>query len=153
MEPQGSLQNSQELSTQSCLEPDISSSYHLILSLQDSPYYYSHTYVLVFLTVSFPMGFTKIIYTRSSSPPFQLHAPPILLDLSILLIVAERVQITKLLLMQFSYSPVTSSPFSPSIFPNTLFSNTLSLCSSLNVRDQVSEEPEQKNHRQNYSVV
>jgi TctA family transporter len=34
--------------------------------------------------------------------------------------------------------PVTSSLFGPNILLNTLFSNTWSICSSLNVRDQVS---------------
>jgi hypothetical protein len=34
--------------------------------------------------------------------------------------------------------PVTSSLFGPNILLSALFSNTLSLCSSLNVRDQVS---------------
>jgi hypothetical protein len=38
--------------------------------------------------------------------------------------------------MQFS--PVTSFLFGPNIHLNILFSNTLSLCSSSNVRDQVS---------------
>ncbi|PNF43097.1 hypothetical protein B7P43_G02301, partial [Cryptotermes secundus] len=38
----------------------------------------------------------------------------------------------------FLQPPVTSSLFGPNILLNTLFSNTLSLCSSLNVRDQVS---------------
>jgi hypothetical protein len=42
----------------------------------------------------------------------------------------------KLLIMQFFWQPsIISSPFGPNIL-NTLFSNTLSLCSSLNVRDQ-----------------
>jgi hypothetical protein len=45
----------------------------------------------------------------------------------------RRVQVVKLLLQ----SPLTSSLFGPNIL-NTLFSNTRSLCSSLNVRDQVS---------------
>jgi hypothetical protein len=35
------------------------------------------------------------------------------------------------------HSPITSSLFSPNIL-STLFSNILNLCSSLNVRDQVS---------------
>jgi hypothetical protein len=39
----------------------------------------------------------------------------------------RRVQITKLLVVQFS--PVTSSLFGPNILLSTLFSNTLSLCS------------------------
>jgi hypothetical protein len=41
-------------------------------------------------------------------------------------------------LCSFLHSPVTSSLSDPNILLNTLFSNTLSLCSSLNVRDQVS---------------
>jgi polysaccharide pyruvyl transferase WcaK-like protein len=44
-----------------------------------------------------------------------------------------------LLIMSFLQLPVTSSPFGPNILLNTLFSNTLSLCSSLNVRDHVSQ--------------
>jgi hypothetical protein len=32
---------------------------------------------LVFLVVSFPLAFPPVIYTRSSSPPFMLHGPPI----------------------------------------------------------------------------
>jgi hypothetical protein len=38
----------------------------------------------------------------------------------------------------FLHPPVTPSLFCPNILLNTLFSNTLSLCSSLNVKDQVS---------------
>jgi phosphate starvation-inducible membrane PsiE len=41
-------------------------------------------------------------------------------------------------LCNFLHSPLTSSLLGPNIFLNTLFSNTLSLCSSLNVSDQVS---------------
>jgi hypothetical protein len=41
-------------------------------------------------------------------------------------------------LCNFLHFPITSSLFSPNIRFSTLFSNTLSLCSSLNVRDQVS---------------
>jgi hypothetical protein len=37
----------------------------------------------------------------------------------------------------FFKPPVTSSLFSPNILLSTLFSNTLSLCSYLNVREQV----------------
>jgi hypothetical protein len=48
------------------------------------------------------------------------------------------VQIINLLIMQFLYSPLTSSFLGPNILLNTLFSNTLSLRSSLNVSDQVS---------------
>ena len=41
----------------------------------------------------------------------------------------------KLLFMQ---SPVTSSLVSPNVLLNTFFSNTVILCSTVNVRDQVS---------------
>ena len=41
-------------------------------------------------------------------------------------------------LCNFLLSPVTPSFLGPNILLNTLFSNTLSLCSSLNVSDQVS---------------
>jgi hypothetical protein len=40
----------------------------------------------------------------------------------------RRVQVTKLLIMQFSPTPVTSSLFGPNILLNSLFSNTLGLC-------------------------
>jgi hypothetical protein len=49
----------------------------------------------------------------------------------------QRVQVMKLFIMQFS-SILTWSLIGPNILLSTLFSNTLSLCSSLNVRDQVS---------------
>jgi hypothetical protein len=41
-------------------------------------------------------------------------------------------------LCNFLHSPVTSSLLGSNILLRTLFSNTLSLCSSLNVWDQVS---------------
>jgi hypothetical protein len=47
------------------------------------------------------------------------------------------VQNMKLLTVQLSPYPVTSSRFGTNILLRTLFSNTLSLFSSLNVRDQV----------------
>jgi hypothetical protein len=56
-----------------------------------------------------------------------------LLDLIILIILWRRVQITKLLFMQFSPFSRHLFLFVPNIFLSTLFSNTLSLCSSLNI--------------------
>jgi hypothetical protein len=41
-------------------------------------------------------------------------------------------------LCNFLHSPVTSSHFGTDILLRTVFSNTLSVCSSLNLRDQVS---------------
>jgi hypothetical protein len=49
-----------------------------------------------------------------------------------------RVQVLKLLIIQFSPTSLTYSLFGPNILLSTLFSDTLSLCSSLNVRNQVS---------------
>jgi hypothetical protein len=50
----------------------------------------------------------------------------------------RRVKISKLLIMQFAPFSCHFILFGPNILLSTLFSNTLSLCSSLNVRDQVS---------------
>jgi hypothetical protein len=58
--------------------------------------------------------------------------------LIILIILGEEYKSRSSLLCNFLYSPVTSYLFGPNIFLSTLFSNTLSLCFSLNVRDQVS---------------
>jgi hypothetical protein len=44
----------------------------------------------------------------------------------------------KLPIVQLPPFPITSSLLGPNILHSTLFSNTLSLCSSLHVRDQVS---------------
>jgi hypothetical protein len=48
------------------------------------------------------------------------------------------VQVTTFFVMQFSPPSVTSYLFGPDILLSILFSNNLSLCFSLNVRDQVS---------------
>jgi hypothetical protein len=50
----------------------------------------------------------------------------------------QTVQITKPLIMQFSPTSYHFIRFSPNILLSTLFSNTLCLCTSFNVRDQVS---------------
>jgi hypothetical protein len=58
--------------------------------------------------------------------------------LIILIILAEEYILWSSSLCIFLQPPVTSYLFDPNILLSTLFSNTLSLCSSLNVRDQVS---------------
>jgi hypothetical protein len=57
MEPEGSVPNSQQLSTCSYPEPD---PFHLYKI-------YPTTYVLVFLVTSFPLAFPPTAYSRSSS--------------------------------------------------------------------------------------
>jgi hypothetical protein len=54
------------------------------------------------------------------------------------IILGEEYKLRSSLLCNFLHSPVTSSPIGPNILLSTLFSNTLSLCSTLNIRDQVS---------------
>jgi hypothetical protein len=58
--------------------------------------------------------------------------------LIILIRLSEEYRLWSSSLCSFPQPPVTSSLFGPNILLSTLFSNTLSLCSSLNVRDQVS---------------
>jgi hypothetical protein len=88
----------------------------------------------------FPYGFpTNILYAFLFSPhscymPCPSHSP--WLDRSNY--VWRGVQVMKLLLMPFSPIFCHLSLFGPNILPTTLFSNTLSLCFSLNIRNQVS---------------
>jgi hypothetical protein len=66
---------------------------------------------------------------------FSAHLTPPWLDHSNY--VWRRVQVMKLLNVQFFQPPITSLLFGPYILLSILLSNTFSLCSSLNVREQV----------------
>jgi hypothetical protein len=139
MEPEGSLPCSQESSTGPYPEPDQSSPYTpsflskiiLILSIQ--------------LRLGLPSGLfpscfpTNILQTFLFSPlscymPCPSHPP----DFIILIIPHKDHKLWSSTLCSFPQPPVTSSLFSPNILLSILFSKTLSLCSFLNVRDQVS---------------
>jgi hypothetical protein len=132
MEPEDPLACSQEPSTGPYPEPDQSNPYHPI-TLRSILILSTH------LRLGLPSGCLlltppRIIYMHFSSPrscymPCPSHPP--WLDHSNY--IWRRVQVMKFLIMQFS---PTSCHFIP--LRSALFSNTLSLCSSLNVRDQVS---------------
>jgi hypothetical protein len=85
----------------------------------------------------FPSGFptkeTVCIPPRPMRATFFAH--PLLNDSNY---TWQTVQIMKLFIMQFPQSSITLSLFGPNILLSILVSNTLRLCSSLNVRDQVS---------------
>ena len=96
----------------------------------------------------FPTYFpTKIMFTLLLSPIRATWASHLILpDLIIWMIFGEEYRLLSSSLCSFLHSPATLPSLDPNIFLSTLFSNTLSLCSSLNVRDQDSHP--YKNNRQ-----
>jgi hypothetical protein len=73
-------------------------------------------------------------FVHFSSPPIRVTCPAYL----ILIILGEEYEPCRSSSCSFLQPPVTSSPLSLSILLSTLSTNNLNLCSSLNVRNQVS---------------
>jgi hypothetical protein len=85
----------------------------------------------------FRSGFpTNILYTFLFSISATCPAHLILLHLIILIVLHEECKLWSFSLCSCLQPSVTSSLFGPNILLSNLFSNTLSLCSSLNIRDQ-----------------
>jgi hypothetical protein len=139
MEPEDSIPNSQELSTCSYPEPAQSSPHYPIPPLQDPASSYPPATVLVYLVGSLARAFPPITQTRSSSPPFVLHDPPSHPPRLYYSNYTYLAKSTNHEAPHYAIFSILPSPHpSPNILLSTLSSNTLSLCSSLNVRDQVS---------------
>ena len=88
------------------------------------------------LSLSFP---TKTQYTAILFPIRAACPPHLILDLINRTMLGEEYRSLSPSLYSFLHSPVTSSLLGPNILLITLFSNALSLRSSLNVGDQVSQ--------------
>ena len=89
-------------------------------------------------SLSFRFTHQNSVYT--SPRPIRSTCPThlIILYLTTRIIFGEKYRSLRYSLCSFLHSPVTSFLLVPNILLSTLFSNTLSLCSSLNVSDQVS---------------
>ena len=135
MEPEGSLPLSQEPTACSCPVPH--------KPVHAFPTDLRSNLILFFhLRPSFPSGLFRLPHQNSahlSFSPYVLRALPIsLLDLIALILFWEEYRSWSSSLCSHLHSSVTSSLLGPNIIHSTLFSKTLSLCSSLNVRDEVS---------------
>ena len=139
MEPKGSLRRLQVPATCPYSEPDQARPYpppYPIPLLEDPSYYYPPIYAWVFQVVSFPQVSPPKPYMHLSSPTGHL----ILLSLITWIMFGEEYRSLSSSLYGILHFPITSSLLGPNILLCTLFSNSLSLCSSLNMSDQVSNQ-------------
>jgi hypothetical protein len=142
MEPGGSLLHSLELSNCTYSEPDQSSPHHSILSLQD-PAYYTQSYVLVLLLVSFNLTFLPkpILVPFLGHSSYMPRPPrhPLRDDFG------EEYKSCSSTLCSVLHSPTTSSLFGPHYhFPKRPQSVT-PLMLGTNFYHNI--------HRQNYSLI
>ena len=141
MEPGLSLRHSQPPEPDICLYSDRDQlnprvPFHFLKSIL---ILFSHL-LLVLLRKLFHSGFlTKTLYTSLLSPiRAKCSAHLILLDLITRITFGEEYRSWSSSLCSSLHPAVVSSLLGPNIILSTLFSSILSLCSSLNLRDQVS---------------
>ena len=136
MEPEGSLQHSQMIATCPYPDPPRTSPHphillpdmilHLRLSLPSGP---------------FPSGFASKTVNTSLQTSIRATCPAhlILLHFITRTILGEQYRSLSSSLCNFLHFPVNPELLEPNSLLNTLFSNTISLRSSRNVSDQVSQ--------------
>jgi hypothetical protein len=99
----------------------------------------SYLFRVVSFLRAFPPELCTIISPLPCVPHATCHSHLTILDFICLMICGDVRKIWSSSLHNFLHSPVAPSLLGPNILLTTLFPNTLSLCSSLDVTDQVSK--------------
>jgi len=105
-------------------------------SIQSIPPHLTSWRFILILSPHLRQGLPSGLFLSPIRPTCPTHL--ILLDFITRTILGEQYRSFSSSLCSFLHSPVTSSLLGPNILLSTLFSKALSLCSSLNVSDQVS---------------